>query len=156
MAWVPPLGFVAEDRQRLVERLRRGGRLLGDAARGAAVPIERQVVGDGGEQVGSLGRTLVENDQPSAELEGLGDVVGDHEHRHAGVAPERRGELLHIAADAGVEGAEGLVEEQHLRLLEERLGDGEALLHAAGELGRVAVPRLAEADIDEEALDLVR
>ena len=36
-----------------------------------------------------------------------------------------------LLAHGGVERAERLVEEQHLRLLEKRLGDGEPLLHAA-------------------------
>ena len=33
---------------------------------------------------------LVEDEQPRAEPEGLGDVVGDHEDGHAGLAPERQ------------------------------------------------------------------
>ena len=45
---------------------------------------------------------------------------------------------LHLAAQLEVEGAERLVEEQHLRVVDQRAGDGDALLLAAGELVRLA------------------
>ena len=43
------------------------------------------------------------------------------------------------APDAGIERAEGLVEQQDARPLDQRLGDGEALLHAARHLRRIDV-----------------
>ncbi|MNG35994.1 hypothetical protein D3C84_1228880 [compost metagenome] len=57
---------------------------------------------------------------------------------------------MHVLADARVERAEGLVEQQHARLHDQRLGDGQALLHAAGELARVLVEGMAEADFLED------
>ncbi len=54
---------------------------------------------------------------------------------------------MHVLADARVECAEGLVEQQHAGLHDQRLGDGQALLHAAGQLRRVLVQRMAEADL---------
>ena len=94
------------------------------------------------EQVGSSGRTRSKTISrvPSLKASAMSWVTMKT------VMPVSRqsasGELLHVAPDAGIERAERLVEEEDLRLLEERLGDGEALLHAAGELRRVAVPRL--------------
>jgi len=52
---------------------------------------------------------------------------------------------VHVGADAGIEGAEGLVEEQDLRLLDDGLGDGQALLHAAGQGAGEFVARLVQA-----------
>ncbi len=62
---------------------------------------------------------------------------------------------MHVAADAGVERPKGLVEKQDARLLQERLRDREALLHAAGELRGIAVARRAEPDLRQRLLNLV-
>jgi hypothetical protein len=43
----------------------------------------------------------------------------------------------------------GLVEKQHLRLRRERASDRDTLTHAAGELPRPAIDRIAEADMLE-------
>ena len=48
--------------------------------------------------------------------------------------------VLQVRAGQRVERAERLVEQQHLRLHGERPGDADALLHAAGDLGRPLVP----------------
>ena len=61
--------------------------------------------------------------------------------------PQLEQQLVHVGADAGIERAEGLVEQQDTRLLQQRLRDGKPLLHAARKLGRIAVPRRREADI---------
>ena len=52
---------------------------------------------------------------------------------------------LHLLAQLEVEGAERLVEEQHLGAVDERPGEGDALALAAAELVRLAVaePRQA-------------
>ena len=63
------------------------------------------------------------------------------------VRPELADQLLHVAARAGIERAEGFVHQQDSRPRHERLGDRHALLHAAGELVRVfAGVALAQAD----------
>ncbi len=46
-------------------------------------------------------------------------------------SPDAEEKLLHQRAGLVVECAEGLVEEQDLRIVGERAGDGRALLHAA-------------------------
>ena len=55
-------------------------------------------------------------------------------------------------ADLRVERAEGLVEQQHLRLVRERARHGDALLLAAGELRRQAVVHALERDQPQQLL----
>ena len=50
----------------------------------------------------------------------------------------------HLDAEHGVEVGERLVEEEDLRLADQRPADGDALALAAGELGRLAVEELLE------------
>src|SRR6516164_1521088 len=45
--------------------------------------------------------------------------------------------MLHFGASGGIERAERLIHQKDLRLHDERLCDGNALLHAAGELVRI-------------------
>ena len=69
-----------------------------------------------------------------AELQGLGEVVGDEDHRLAQVLLQRDHLILHVPADQRVERAERLVEQQDLRVVRERASQPDPLLHAAGEL----------------------
>ena len=61
---------------------------------------------------------------------------------------------LHLPAQLEVERAERLVEQQHRRAVDDRPGQRDALLLAAGELGRLAPGHLAELDQLERRLDL--
>ena len=69
-----------------------------------------------------------------------------------------RGELLHhvehLADQLRVERRGGLVEEHELRLHGQGAGDGDALLLPAGELRRVGVQLVVEADPREQRLGL--
>ena len=56
----------------------------------------------------------------------------------------RRSHVAQLLADLGVERAERLVEQQHLRLDRQRAGQRHPLALAAGELRRVAVRELLE------------
>ena len=60
--------------------------------------------------------------------------------------------VLHVATDQRVEGAEGLVEEQDLRIVRQRAPEPDALLHAAGELFGERLPPSAQADLLEDGL----
>ena len=53
---------------------------------------------------------------------------------------------LHLLAELQVEGAERLVEQQHLRLVDERAGERDPLLLAARELARLALLDAGEVD----------
>ncbi|MCY1382644.1 hypothetical protein D9M69_706830 [compost metagenome] len=70
--------------------------------------------------------------------------MGDHEHRQLRLAPQLQEQGVHVFADARIEGTERFVEQQHAGFHDQRLGDGQPLLHAAGELRRVLVQRVAE------------
>ena len=71
---------------------------------------------------------------PVAQLEPFGEVMGDHEHRHADLAAQMHQEIVHRQARAGIERAEGLVEKQDQRLGRECLPDRKPLLHAPRKL----------------------
>ena len=60
--------------------------------------------------------------------------MGDEDERDADVALDRLELDLHLLAQLEVEGAERLVEQQHLGLVDEGPGQGDPLPLAAGEL----------------------
>ncbi|WDT78402.1 MAG: hypothetical protein MPW14_14445 [Candidatus Manganitrophus sp.] len=64
--------------------------------------------------------------------------------------------VLQIPAGQRVERAEGLVHQQHLRPHGQRPGDADALLHAAGDLGRTLLRRLRQADQVQRAMAATR
>jgi len=82
---------------------------------------------------------------------GGGDgVVGDHDDGRAepvhGVAEQRED----LGGGGGVEGAGGLVAEDHVGAGDEGAGDGDPLLLAAGELGGPPGALVGEADLAED------
>src|SRR5439155_26924448 len=91
-----------------------------------------------------------------------GDVIGDGERLLLVVRDVERGDpeleldaadlLAELHAHLRVERGERLVEKEHARLDRERAGQRDALLHAARELPRVAVARMAAADELERCL----
>ena len=80
------------------------------------------------------------------DREGFGLVVSHEQSRD----PEPLLKLADLGSqlcpNEGVERRQRFVEQQHARLDRERSCESDALLHAAGELVRVAVPGVAEAD----------
>ena len=74
-------------------------------------------------------------------------VVGDHHGRLAEVGDHAAQEREDLAAGARVEVAGRLVGEHDRRPRDERAGDRDALLLAAGELGRAVAEPLGEADL---------
>ncbi len=77
---------------------------------------------------------VAQDHDPVTELERLGEVVGDEDHRLAELAVQPDDLVLHVAPDERVERGEGLVEEQHLGVAGQRPRQSDALLHATGEL----------------------
>ncbi len=53
---------------------------------------------------------------------------------------------LHLPSQLEVEGPQRLVEEQHVRTVDDRAGQRDALLHAARQLGRLLVGDVGELD----------
>jgi hypothetical protein len=68
------------------------------------------------------------------EREGLFLVVRDQHGGDAELALHAADGPAQLLADLGVQRAEGLIEQQHLRLVRQRARHGDALLLAAGEL----------------------
>ena len=77
------------------------------------------------------------------------DVVGDEDRGELPPLPELQHQGLELHARQRVHGAEGLVEQQHLRIGGKRPRDGDTLLHAAGELPRILVFKAVEADLPQ-------
>ena len=99
----------------------------------------------------------VAHDQDAvAQLERLGQVVGDEHHRLADLAVQPDDLVLHVAADQRVQRGERLVEEQHVRVARERAGQTDALLHAAGELVRIGLLVAGEPDQLDDLLRALR
>src|SRR5688572_23916115 len=74
-----------------------------------------------------------------------------HEHDGLGLAlPDAQELERHLLARERIERAEGLVHEEHLRVVDQRPADGDALLHAAGELARRLGLEALEADEPDE------
>ena len=85
-----------------------------------------------------------------AEVDGLVDVVRDEDDRAPVLLPDLGQEPLRARPGEGVERAERLVHEQHVGVVGERAGDGDALLHPARELARVGAGELGEAHLLEQ------
>ena len=80
-------------------------------------------------------------------------VVRDVERRDPELELDAPDLLAQLHAHLRIERRERLVEQQHARLDRERARERDALLHAAGELVRVAVARVAEPDELEQLPD---
>ena len=110
--------------------------------------IIRQVECDR-DDAGDPGRAPGEDDDPVRQADGLGEVVGDQEGGLAGSADD----LADVVADGEpglvVQGGEGLVEEQKLRLHEQGTDEGGPLAHAPGQLGRPGAGKLFQAILFE-------
>ena len=81
------------------------------------------------------------HDDARAERDRFLDIVRDEEHGLRVAPPDPAQLVLQDAPRLRIERAERLVHQQHLGLAGERLGDRDALLHAARELARIAVVR---------------
>ena len=120
-----PLDPLGEAVELAVERLLDAGReaQLGDLARRVALDqLARRALGDD--------LRLVHDDEPVAELLGLVHVVGRQDERHAALL-EPVEAVPEQVAGLRVEAGRRLVEQQQVRLVDQRPGDRQAPLHAA-------------------------
>ena len=74
---------------------------------------------------------FVEREDAGAQREGLTDVVRHHHDGQRILLPQTAYERVHVSPDAGIEGAERLVQQQDARPLHESLRDRQSLLHSA-------------------------
>ena len=134
--------------ERLAQRLRVAHEGHDELARRLVVELPRAAdlfepaVVDDGDLVGDLHRLVL--------------VVRHEDRRDVHDVVKLAQPLAKLGADARVEGAEGLVEEQHLRLRCERAREPHPLPLSSGELCGVAVPEVLELDEVEELVDPLR
>ena len=79
-----------------------------------------------------LDLAAVDEDHAVGHLAGKAHLVGDHQHGDAGVG-QLLHQLQHLAHHLRVQGAGGLIEQDHVRVHSQSAGNGNALLLAAGQ-----------------------
>ena len=99
-----------------------------------------------------LDAAVVEHGEAVAHRQRLLLVVGDEDEGDPDLALDPLELELHLLAQLEVERAERLVEQQHLRLVDDRARQRDPLALAAGELERLAVAEAGEADHLERRL----
>ena len=87
---------------------------------------------------------------PAADRLGVGQNVRAEEDGRAPIA-QAEDELPHVAASERVQPRHRFVEEYHLGIVDERLGDADSLQHALGEAPQLEPPLLANLDEVEQA-----
>ncbi len=92
---------------------------------------------------------IAEHEDPVGEDDGLVDVVGDEQDGRAMAGAQLLQECVHLDPGEGVEGAEGLVEQQQLRIADEGSGEGNPLGLAAREGDGPGPVVVGEADLVE-------
>ena len=80
-------------------------------------------------------------------------AVGDEQEGGARLVGQLAQEGENVGAVGGIEVAGGFVGENQVGPVDQRAGDGDALLFAAGELGGQGGGAMGEADAVEEAMD---
>ena len=86
------------------------------------------------------------------QVRGLAQVVGHEQHRGPLVDPELLHDVPQLFARELVERAEGLVEQQQLRVVDQRAAQRRALQHAARQLPRPLVAEALEPHLREQRL----
>jgi hypothetical protein len=79
------------------------------------------------------------------EIDGFRQAVGDEHHGLAGCGPDAQELVAHGHARLLVERGEGLVHQQHRRVLHQAARDRDALLHPAGKFMRMPLAETFEA-----------
>ena len=141
-----------DDRRVIVRRARRNPefvrRLRGDGQQRHEHALDR---GRAGSRLQFCGRAggqnppAVHGDQPVVLL-GLFHVGGGDQHAHAGTARAHAvDQQPELAARQRIDAGRRLVEDEQVRVVDQRAAQPELLLHAAGELAGRAGPRTAPA-----------
>src|SRR6516162_6848877 len=86
-------------------------------------------------------RRLSHDHDAIAHVNRFVDIVGDEKHGGATVFPEAQHLILHTHPGKSIKRAERLVEQENLRVVNERSGKSNALGHAPGEMVRVSVAK---------------
>ncbi len=87
-------------------------------------------------------RTVGHHQHPIREQHRFINVVGDHDDGGIELLLDMHHRVLEVGAGQRIQGAEGLIKQQHFRLHRQRPGDTHPLLHAAGDLPGTFVQRM--------------
>lgn len=98
-------------------------------------------------------RALREHHDPIRQDERLRDVVRDQHGGEAGLLPQLLELLLQHPSGEGVQRTERLVEQQSRRGVDQGAGQGGALGHTTGDLRRIRVREVRQADEIEDLVD---
>ena len=83
----------------------------------------------------------------------LGLIMGHHDGADAQFQNQLADPVAGVLAQLGVEVGQGLVHQQHARLIDQRAADGDALLLTARELVRKALGQMAQSQLFEDRHD---
>ena len=125
-----PRGLLGRPRHR-----RRGGQR--DRVRVPGLGVDRL------DRAGLHDLAAVEHDRPLGEEPHDAEVVGDEHERQPALVAQVGQQVEHLGLGGEVQGRHRLVEDDDLRVADQRAGDRDALALAAGELRRVAVDGVA-------------
>ncbi|KAG0770775.1 hypothetical protein G6F22_017103 [Rhizopus arrhizus] len=75
----------------------------------------------------------------------FGNAVGHEQHRVAGFHPDPLQLHVHLVAGQRIQGAERLIHQQQLRVVDQGAADRGALSHPAGQLARIALGKFRQA-----------
>ena len=98
-------------------------------------------------------RTVGHHHDAVGKQQGFIHIVGHHHGGDAGLLADLHQLLLQVAAGEGIEGAEGLIEQQQPRPDRQGAGNRHPLLHASRQLGRKLVGRRAQPHQRQVAVD---
>ncbi|MNQ79287.1 hypothetical protein D3C85_942290 [compost metagenome] len=96
---------------------------------------------------------LTQDGDPVRQFQGFFLIVGDEDGRHAGLFVDLTQPAAQVAADAGVQSAERLVQQQQARLDGQGAGQGDALTLAAGKLAGIAGAEALQLDQAQQVVD---
>ena len=117
-----------------------------DRAEWALHEVGHVVVGRRREDLGAGSqlhpRAVLHQQDAVADAHRLVEVVRDEDDGLAQLRLELEEQVLHVAADQGIERGERLVHQEDVGVGCQRARQAHALLHAAGELGRIVVAKV--------------
>ena len=88
-----------------------------------------------------------------ADALNVAEDMGGEQHGHAALLGHSPDELQEIVASQRVEPGRRLVEQQHLRIVDQRLGKPDLLAHAGGELTEPLIANGDQLELFEQCVD---
>jgi len=100
-------------------------------------------------------RPSAQHDNAATEENRLLDCVGDEDHGDVFLEPDFLHKVLQTFPGKGVEGRQGLIHKEDLRLNRQSPGHSNPLLHAAGQLAGIVGTKTGQPHFHQQQLDLL-